>query len=208
MTFDDDRRAHWERVWTSRRPTEVSWYQRDPCVSLQMIAATGIRPEDPILDVGGGASSLVDRLLERGFEDVTVLDVSSHALSVAADRLGSLATKVHWLCADATSFELPQRFALWHDRAVFHFLVEERERRSYVDRLSRTVRPGGHVIVATFAPDAPPRCSGLLVERYTAATLAAALGPALRLVECVSEEHTTPAGVRQPFVYCRFARLA
>ena len=157
--------------------------------------------------MGGGASTLVDDLAAEGYTDLTVLDLSSAALAVAKQRLGKYADAVHWMEGDITSVELPaQRFDIWHDRAVFHFLTDPADRRAYVERLMHAVRPGGHVIIATFAEDGPEKCSGLPVMRYQPETLRAELGDAFLLVEHEKAAHHTPLGAVQQFVYCRYSK--
>ncbi len=200
------RREHWESVWSSRQPDEVSWYQREPRASLAMIDSAGLACDDPILDVGGGASTLVDRLLERGFRDLSVLDVSAHVLELAAARLGDRAAQVRWIASDILDFTPTRAFALWHDRAVFHFLVEPEDRRRYTALLERAVRDGGHVVLATFAADGPTRCSGLPTARYSIEELCAELGPAFRLVSSSGERHSTPSGAQQSFLFAHFQK--
>ena len=190
--------AHWEQVYRTRSPAEVSWYQADPAVSLRLIEQTGVERSAPILDVGGGASVLADRLVGDGFEDVTVLDISSAALAVVQERLGPA---VRTVMADVTRYEPARRYALWHDRAVLHFLADPEDQRAYVGTLAHTLQPGGHVILATFALDGPTRCSGLPVERYDAARMVALLGAGFQLRRAETEVHLTPAGVPQHFQY-------
>ncbi|HEY5911538.1 MAG TPA: class I SAM-dependent methyltransferase [Verrucomicrobiae bacterium] len=200
-------KQHWEKVYQEKDPvTDVSWFQAHPANSLELISATGIAKNEPLIDVGGGASVLVDRLLEAAFEYVTVLDISGAAIRHAQDRLGSRAKGVTWLEADATRFEPPHQFHLWHDRAVFHFLTKAVDRRGYVRALKTAVPPGGHVILATFAPDGPVRCSGLPVVRYDAETIGAELGPEFRLLEERRESHFTPWNTEQRFRWFRFLR--
>jgi len=194
---------YWDKVYTAKATTAVSWYQEHAECSLSLLHNTGISRSAAIIDVGGGASTLVDDLLAEDYTDVTVLDISATALSAARKRLGALASKVHWLEADITKAELPRhRFDVWHDRAVFHFLTEPELRKSYVDMVFHSVRPGGHVIVATFAEDGPTQCSGLPVMRYSADELHAQFGEAFTLVRHVREAHHTPSGELQRFVYC------
>jgi SAM-dependent methyltransferase len=196
--------AHWEAVYGGKAAEEVSWFQPSPDLSLALIDAAGMSGQAPLVDIGGGASRLVDRLLEAGYRDVSVLDISAAALEQSRARLGAAATAVQWLQADITSAELPGNYRLWHDRAVFHFLVDPQARAAYLERLERHLKPGGQAIIATFALDGPERCSGLPVQRYSAQTLAQTLGERFRLLESATELHTTPAGVEQAFVYCRF----
>ena len=193
--------AHWEQVYRTRHPTEVSWYQADPATSLRLIEETGVRRSAPILDVGGGASVLADRLVAAGYADVTVLDISSAALAVVQERLGPA---VRVIMADVTRVEPARRYALWHDRAVLHFLTDPEDQRAYVRTLTQALQPGGHVILATFALDGPARCSGLPVERYDAARMVALLGPGFQLRRAETEVHLTPAGVSQHFQYGHF----
>jgi ubiquinone/menaquinone biosynthesis C-methylase UbiE len=202
-------KTHWESVYASKAPAEVSWFQEHATVSLALIKRTGLTKSSPLIDVGGGASTLVDDLLAAGFDDLTVLDVSGAALAAAKARLGTQAVaSVTWLEADVTQAPLPHhRFALWHDRAVFHFLTQEAQRQKYIEQVCHAVQPGGHVIVATFAPDGPLRCSGLEVMRYSPATLHATFGETFRLVEHTSETHHTPFGTEQQFVYCYCRRM-
>jgi ubiquinone/menaquinone biosynthesis C-methylase UbiE len=196
--------THWEAVYRDRAAEEVSWFQPSPELSLALIEAAGMPREAPLIDVGGGASRLVDRLLEAGYRNISVLDISAAALEQSRARLGAAAAAVRWLQADITRTELPDRYRLWHDRAVFHFLVGAQARAAYLQRLERHLAPGGQAIIATFSPDGPERCSGLPVQRYSAQSLAQTLGGRFRLLESRQELHTTPAGVEQAFVYCRF----
>jgi SAM-dependent methyltransferase len=200
------RQAHWEDVYTRKREDEVSWFQPEAAVSLELIDRCGVPADARIIDVGGGASRLVDGLLDRGFGHVTVLDLSSAALAKARERLGERASRVQWVAADVTTFVPPTSYAVWHDRAVFHFLTAEADREAYVRVLERAVLPGGHVIVGTFALDGPLRCSGLEVARYDPAGLAAVLGASLTLVESRRHEHVTPGGKVQAFTFVRFVR--
>lgn len=201
-----EREEHWNDIYTRKREDEVSWYQPEAAISLDLVARCALPAPAKILDVGGGASRLVDGLLDRGFEDVSVLDVSAAALAKSRERLGERAARVRWIVADVTTFDPPERFDLWHDRAVYHFLTASEDRAAYARSLERAVAPGGHVIVGTFALDGPERCSGLPIVRYDAATLAASLGASFSLVESVRHEHTTPAGKVQAFTFVRLAR--
>jgi SAM-dependent methyltransferase len=194
---------HWDRVYRTKRSDAVSWFQPHLETSLALIRQTGIAEDAPILDVGGGASTLVDDLIAAGYSDVTVLDLSEAALEAARNRLGPRASRVSWLAGDATRAVLPpSHFQVWHDRAVFHFLIDPDDRRRYVQQVLRALAPGGHVIVATFGPDGPERCSGLPTARYDADALHAEFGAQFRLLERREERHRTPAGVEQQFIYC------
>ena len=201
-----DLKAHWETVYTTRAPEAVSWYQANPALSLALIAATGVGKDARLMDVGGGASTLVDKLLEAGFAHVTVLDISPTAMRRAQERLGPEARRVQWIEADIRTAQLPVPVDLWHDRAVFHFLTEAEDRVRYLAVLQRAVPLGGHVIIAAFAPEAPPKCSGLPVRRYDAEALQRELGGAFELAEARTEVHRTPGGVVQPFLYARFRK--
>jgi SAM-dependent methyltransferase len=203
----DSRQSHWENVYTSKGENEVSWFQQNPAPSLALIAQVGAKPASAIIDVGGGASRLVDHLIERGFCDVTVLDLSAAALEVAKTRLGERADKAHWLVADATIWEPPRTYDVWHDRAAFHFLTEARDRDAYLARLRQGLKIGGHAIMATFALDGPEKCSGLPVERYDAARLAQTLGSGFELLHSQRNEHATPWGAQQRFQFSVFQRV-
>jgi len=193
---------HWERVYATKKPDQVSWYRPHLDISLRLIAdaaSAGAR----IIDVGGGESTLVDDLVERGHYDVTVLDLSATAIEVARLRLGTQAERVRWLHGDVTSHPLAKGdYDVWHDRAVFHFLTEPGDRAAYVRQVARAVRGGGHVIVATFGPAGPTKCSGLDVVRYDANALHGEFGARFELVEHIEEAHQTPWGSIQQFVYC------
>ncbi len=202
------REEHWNQVYGGKRSSEVSWFQAEPAISLTLIEATGLSLDAPVIDVGAGASFLVDRLLDRGFRDLTLLDVAAAPLSQVRERLGPRAQEVALVHADVTTYRPPRRFALWHDRAVFHFLTAPEDRRAYLATLGAALRPEGHVIIATFALDGPTRCSGLDVVRYDTAQLGAELGPGFRLRRAVAEEHRTPAGRVQRFQYCWFSAAA
>jgi SAM-dependent methyltransferase len=187
--------------------TDVSWFQESPAISLDLIHATGVKPDASIIDIGGGASRLVDALLDEGFEAVTVLDLSDKALATSKARLGARGAKVRWMTADVTTWEPSQTYEVWHDRAAFHFLIDPNDRAAYATRVLRGVQPGGHVIIGTFAPDGPERCSGLPVVRYDAASLGQILGPSFELVESRNHAHQTPRGIIQHFQFSRFRRL-
>lgn len=207
MPTTDERQQHWEGVYGSKVPTEVSWFQEAPTVSLELIFATGIDKDAWIVDVGGGASVLVDHLWGQGYRHLTVLDISAAALEHAKARLGHEAQEVEWVAGDATLWEPPRSYGLWHDRAVFHFLTDANDRRAYKTVLEHAVAPDGHVVIATFALDGPEKCSNLPVQRYSPETLAAELGEGFALEDTAVEDHQTPAGKTQKFTYCRFRRL-
>lgn len=201
-------KEHWEQVYASRPAGRVSWYQEHAEQSLQLIRGTGAPRSAAIIDVGGGASSLVDDLLADGYGAVTVLDLSAAALAAARQRLGERARAVTWLEANIIEVPLPRHaYDVWHDRAVFHFLTDADERRAYVAAVLRAVKPGGHVIVATFAEDGPTQCSGLPVMRYSPSALHAQFGSAFSLLRQEREAHHTPTGAVQSFIYC-YCRIA
>lgn len=203
MGVESQSKEHWEKVYQSKSADQVSWFQEHAGKSLEMIQSVRGSLADRIVDVGGGASTLVDDLLADGCENVSVLDLSEAALKVAKTRLGASAIRVGWISGDIRDVALPEAsFDIWHDRAVFHFLTEQSDRDAYVRQVMQAVRPGGHVIVATFAPDGPEKCSGLPVRRYGAGELCDEFGPAFELVRSSSEMHKTPWGAEQSFVYC------
>ncbi len=196
-------RSHWDRVYSTRSAQEVSWFQPHAQQSLSLIERIADKKASRVIDVGGGASTLVDDLLQLRQFDVSVLDIASAGLEVARRRLGSLAERVEWLVGDINQATLPtQVFDIWHDRAVFHFLTDSLQREAYVAQVKRAVRPGGHVIIAAFGPDGPLQCSGLPVMRYAPEALHAEFGGAFELIEHLAESHSTPSGAVQQFVYC------
>jgi len=200
------RQAHWNHVYDTKSGKELSWFQESPSVSLDLIREAGAEPDGAIIDIGGGESRLADALLDEGFHDVTVLDISASALAAAKARLGARAAKVAWIVADVTTWEPERSYDLWHDRAAFHFLTDAADREAYAERVAKAVRPGGHVIIGTFAPDGPERCSGLPVMRCDAASISAMLGEAFKLVESRRDDHVTPAGKPQRFQFSLFRR--
>src|SRR5450759_1246660 len=203
-----DAKTHWEKVYTTKAPDAVSWYRPHLEISLALIERAADARSSSIMDVGGGESTLIDDLLLRGFKDITVLDVSHTAIDLTKSRLGSAAQQVRWLVADITEIELePRAYSVWHDRAVFHFLTAPEQRVAYVRQVARSVKPGGHIIVSTFGPEGPTKCSGLEVMRYDAESLHRQFGARFRLVESSQELHHTPTGTVQQFLYCH-CRLA
>lgn len=198
-----DRKTHWENVYTNKPETEVSWYQPKPDLSLRLIRDTGLDKDSPLVDVGGGASTLVDALCEQAYTAITVLDVSASALTLARMRLGDRAVGVQWIETDITAFEPSRRYQLWHDRAVFHFLTDNKDRARYVEAMQKTLLPGGHVIIMTFAIGGPKKCSGLDIVQYDAEKLQMELGNSFKLLESGYEVHKTPAGGEQKFAWFR-----
>jgi len=201
-----DRQTHWDNVYTTKTEKEVSWFEESPTISLDLIRSTGAGLDAPIIDIGGGASRLVDALIDNGFEALTVLDLSKTALARAQARLGMRGAKVRWIVEDVTTWEPSETYQVWHDRAAVHFLTEPKDRAAYAERVARAVRPGGHVIIGTFAPDGPERCSGLPVVRHDAASLGEILGSAFELMESRRHVHQTPMGATQRFQFSRFRR--
>jgi len=203
----EERRSHWERVYATRVETEVSWFQADPVPSLEALALAGANGESSVIDIGGGASRLVDRLIHDGWVDVTILDVSAAAVAAAKARLGEAAGQARWIVADATAWTPERLHDVWHDRAAIHFLSDPADRAAYVERLRRALRPGGPAVIATFAPDGPERCSDLPVVRYDGPGLAAALGRSFALLKTRRHDHVTPSGAAQRFQFSLFRRL-
>jgi 2-polyprenyl-3-methyl-5-hydroxy-6-metoxy-1,4-benzoquinol methylase len=196
-----ERQAHWQNVYQAKGERAVSWFQERPDISLDLIHATGVDPSASIIDIGGGASRLVDALISEGFKAVAVLDLSEKALATSKARLGAK------IVADVTNWQPSQTYDVWHDRAALHFLTDPKDRSAYVERVAKAVRVGGHVIIGTFALDGPERCSGLPVIRHDAATLGELLGPSFELAENRRHDHQTPSGVIQKFQFSRFRRV-
>jgi SAM-dependent methyltransferase len=204
----EDSRAHWQRVYVERGPEEVSWYEKVPETSLELIQEAALPLDAAILDVGGGASSLAGHLVAAGYTDVTVADVARAALEQARFELGAAAKQATWIEADVRFHHFARLVDLWHDRAVFHFMVDPADRERYLTALARTLRPGGHLILATFGPSGPTRCSGLPVTRYGSDELSSVLGEEFELISSRLEEHHTPGGQIQEFLYAHLRRKA
>lgn len=200
---------HWEHVYASKASEELGWYEPRLETSLNLIQKLGLAMDASIIDVGGGTSTLVDDLLDAGYRSITVLDISEKALSLSRQRLGSKAELVTWRVGDMEDIDLPEgHYDLWHDRAVFHFLTGVDQQRNYRDKLLSALAPGGHFVVGTFAPEAPPTCSGLPVQRYSQEQLQATLGASLELLHHRKTLHITPGGVRQMYLYCHFRKTS
>ena len=198
-----DTQAHWESIHRTKAPNQVSWFRAHLQTSLDLIERAAADRSASIIDVGAGASTLVDDLMQEGYRNITVLDISRAAIEVTKSRLGEASRSVLWLCADVTQGNLlAYSYDVWHDRAVFHFLTKPEERLAYVRNVALAVKPGGHVIVSTFGPEGPEKCSGLDVVRYDAESLHQEFGPRFRLVESSKELHHTPFGTTQQFLYC------
>ena len=198
-----DLRSHWDEIYRTKNPSQLSWFQSDAKLSLELIARVSPDRESVIVDVGAGASTLVDGLLASGYSDITLLDLSADALAHSRQRIASVPTSVVWWSGDVLTADLPSASVdVWHDRAVFHFLIAAADRGRYVERVKRAVRPGGYVVVATFAEDGPIRCSGLPAARYSTRALHGEFGADFRLIDSCREEHVTPSGAAQAFTYC------
>ena len=206
--IDEQRRPHWDDVYKSKAADSVSWYQASPDMSLELIIDSGVGLNASIIDVGGGASILVDKLLDRGQAHVAVLDIAASGLAATRHRLGARSSAATWIVADVTTWRADSEFDLWHDRAVFHFLTSATDRDGYRMALKQGLAIGGTLILATFALDGPERCSGLPVQRYDAAGLAAEMGSAFELLDSRREAHRTPGGAVQAFTWTRFRRVA
>jgi SAM-dependent methyltransferase len=202
-----ERQAHWQNVYQTKDEKTASWFQERPDISLDLIHATGVDTNALIIDIGGGASRLVDALISEGFNAVSVLDLSEKALAASRARLGADGAQVQWIVADITCWQPTQTYDVWHDRAALHFLTDPKDRAAYVERVMKAMRIGGRVIIGTFAPDGPERCSGLPVVRHDAATLGELLGPSFMLAETRRHNHQTPSGVIQRFQFSRFQRV-
>ncbi len=206
--FKRNRKNHWERVYQKHAPTELGWYQAYPERSLKLINDTGIGADSRIIDVGAGTSKLSENLLDQGYKKLTVLDISRSSIEKAKSQLGEKSSRINWIEADVTRYSFKVRYDLWHDRAVFHFLTKEEDRKGYVNALKKALKLNGHLIIATFGLDAPPKCSGLSVVRYSPKALQNELGDNFKLVEALVEDHVTPSGIKQNFIFCRFIRRA
>ena len=202
-----NQKRHWEEVYTNKPADRLGWYEPHLLTSLKWIKELGLARDAGIIDIGGGASTLIDDLLQDNHTAVTVLDISGKALSVARARLGIKSEAVIWLTGDITSIDLPEDYYdLWHDRAVFHFLTTPLQREQYRKNLLKALKPGGYLIIGTFAPEAPPKCSGLPVQRYSVEQLQNTLGGEFELQQHLKELHVTPGGVEQMYLYCQFRR--
>lgn len=206
MAAMDGTATAWQQRYLTGDPERMSWFERSPDRSLGLIARAGTDPAAAVIDVGGGASHLAAALLDRGFTDITVLDVSAAALARARAGLGARASAVRWLEADARGLEPRRQFDLWHDRALFHFMVDEGDRAAYLEGLGRALRAGGHLVLATFGPAGPASCSGMPVRRYGPAQLDAVLGPGFQRLAAETAVHRTPRGSEQQFQYSLFRR--
>ena len=202
-----DIKKHWGDVYQEKSPSEVSWYQKEPKLSLELIRRTNVASNDAIIDVGGGTSVLVDYLKKEHYTNLTVLDISKNAIAISKDRLGDTAKRIEWIVSDITQFDTSQKFSLWHDRALFHFLTDPSDRKIYVKALIKAIRTEGHLIIATFAIGGPEKCSGLEIVQYDSEKMIAELGDNFKLVEERKEIHITPANKEQEFIFFHFLRV-
>lgn len=201
-------KTHWENIYAVKAPTEVSWYREHLDNSLEMILQTKTEKTGAIIDIGGGSSTLVDDLFKKGFSNLSVLDISANAIETSRERLGKRAEKVEWIVADITNVCLPENYYdVWHDRAVFHFLTDAGNRKKYVELVMRSLKIGGHIIVASFGLNGPTKCSGLDVVRYSPETMRDEFGESFRLVKSMNETHRTPFETTQEFIYCYCRKL-
>jgi trans-aconitate methyltransferase len=202
-----DKKTHWEDIYSKEKVDEVSWYQTQPSLSLHMIEAANLDRNAAIIDVGGGASRLIDNLIMQGYTNLTVLDISEKSLERAKERIGSASQNIQWVESDIADFNPHQKFQFWHDRAVFHFLTQPEDRTRYLEVMNQSLAAGAHIMIATFAPDGPEKCSGLPIQRYSHESLQQTLGPAYKLILQEQETHLTPAGGQQKFIYALFRKL-
>lgn len=202
-----ERRQHWENIYSSKQINEVSWYEPTPEISLNFIKEFNIPRHAKIIDIGGGDSFFADHLLDLGYEDITILDISATALERAKQRLGNRAGKVKWMVADASDFEAPEKYDFWHDRAAFHFLTNENEVTSYVDNAGRSISDNGVMIIGTFSEQGPSKCSGIEIKQYSEATMTQRFIQYFEKIKCFTVNHTTPFNTVQNFIFCSFRRI-
>ncbi|MFD1095614.1 class I SAM-dependent methyltransferase [Salegentibacter chungangensis] len=202
----EDRKQHWEEVYDKKKLTEVSWYQPIPETSLDFIEGFRLQKDAKIIDVGGGDSFLVDHLLERGYTNITVLDISAKAIERAKQRLGEKAGKVTWIVSDAAEFQPEEQYDVWHDRAAFHFLTEEPKIESYLENLKKGVKPGGYVVLGTFSEKGPEKCSGLFIHQYSKEEMSGLFREGFKMLKCINVDHKTPSEKIQNFTFCSFRK--
>jgi len=203
-----DRKKHWEEIYKSKNTAEVSWFQASPTTSLQFVKEFNLPLSARIIDVGGGDSYMVDRLLEMGYWNITVLDISETAIKKAQQRLGEKADMVKWIVADAAGFQPSETYDFWHDRAAFHFLTDKQEISNYVDTISSYVKPGGYLVLGTFSEQGPTKCSGIEIKQYSEITMTSLLTDFFNKIRCITIDHITPSNTLQNFIFCSFRRLA
>ena len=203
-----DRQKHWEDIYQSKDTAEVSWFQASPTTSLQFVKEFKLPLSAKIIDVGGGDSFMVDCLLEMGYCNITVLDISKTAISKAKERLGEKAKTVKWIVADAAGFQPTETYDFWHDRAAFHFLTDKQEISNYVDTIRSYVKPGGYLVLGTFSEQGPTKCSGIEIKQYSENTMTSLLTDFFNKIRCITVDHKTPFNTLQNFIFCSFKRLA
>lgn len=203
----DNRKKHWEKIYQTGSPTKRGWYQEHPGDSLNLIRSAGVPKTAEIIDIGGGDSLLVDHLLGQGHENITVLDVSEHAIQRAKKRLGERFDQVSWICTDITAFKTDKQYDLWHDRACLHFLTRESELELYKEKACKSIRQGGTMITATFSHSGPERCSGLPVRQFERKELFRVFQKNFDLLESFDAVHRTPSGTNQNYVFCSFKKI-
>lgn len=202
-----DMKEYWENVWTRKKSNEVSWYQKDPKISIDLILSTNLSKDARIIDVGGGDSNLVDRLLDRGFKDITVLDISAKALERTKERLGKNAEMVKWIECDIRELESGDRYDVWHDRALLHFLTSEEDLKNYVELTRKYVKEGGYLILSTFSTKGPMMCSGLDTKQFSEESMKKLFSSGFEHVKSFEEKHMTPFGTDQIFIYSVFKKM-
>ncbi len=198
---------HWERIYQTKALEEVSWYQKKPSTSLAFVQQFKLKKTDKIIDIGGGDSFFVDHLLAQGFEDITVLDISPSAIERAQKRLGKKANQVKWIIADASTFESPEKYDFWHDRAAFHFLTAEVDIQNYISKIQTYLKLNGMLVIGTFAEEGPKKCSGIDIQQYSETTLGERLKEYFKKINCIHIDHTTPSNKIQKFIFCSFQKL-
>lgn len=203
-----DMRGHWESIYTTKQPQEVSWTQKVPRISLDFVHSFNLSRKASIIDVGGGESRLVDFLLEEGYEDITVLDISKYALEKSKQRLGEKGENVHWVVSDVNEFHSDKRYDLWHDRATFHFLTMEEEIEKYLLNARLSIKNNGFLVIGTFSMSGPTKCSGLDIRQYSEESLNGKFASGFKKLRCMTDDHVTPFGIVQNFLFCSFQRLA
>ncbi len=204
--MSNDRASHWETIYRTKTEDQVSWFQQTPEPSLTLLALAGVTPDMAIVDIGAGASHLVDALVGQGFADVTVLDISQAALEADRARLGAEANRIRWVCSDVTTWQPSRSYDIWHDRAAFHFLIDAADQAAYATVLTRALRPGGYAIIGTFGPDGPEKCSGLPIVRHDADSIGKLLGDGFELVDSRRHQHKTPWDSVQMFQFSTFRK--
>ncbi len=203
-----DRKKHWENIYQTKDLKDVSWYQPTPTTSLDFLKEFNISKTAKIIDIGGGDSFLVDHLLDLGYSDITVLDISAASLNKAKKRLGDLAKKIKWIVADASTFKPTEQYDFWHDRAAFHFLTQEQDITSYIDTIQQSIKPKGVLVIGTFSEQGPQKCSGIEIKQYSEVSMTSRLKEFFEKIKCISVDHVTPFNTIQNFIFCSFKKLS